>query len=82
MMQIQIHIINNNNVEDNMGDLIIEDFDFSDYTFAALEEQVDTVENLNPYQVIRQLINGELNLLKTSMTDLHRIYFDTILLLK
>lgn len=78
----EIQIINNNNVEDNMGDLIIEDFDFSDYTFAALEEQVNTVENLNPYQVIRQLINGELNLLKTSMTDLHRIYFDTILLLK
>ena len=83
MSTSQITISNNNNVEDNMGDLIIEDFDFSDYNFAGtLLEDKNTVDGLTPFQIIRQIMNGELNLLKTNLSPLHKMYSDIIRIIK
>lgn len=78
----RITITDNNSVEEITNDIIIEDFDFSDYDFAGTSiEEENSVDMLNPFQILRKVQRGEINLLTTNISKLHKLYSDIIYML-
>lgn len=79
----RIVITDNNSVEEINYDIIIEDFDFSDYDFAGPSQQEydSMIDTLTPFQILRKVYKGEVNLLTTNMAKLHKLYVDIIYML-